>query len=45
MAMMNRDLKKLFDAGFRYVFIDEVTLMEDFIDSLPSFPMCSPPWE
>ena len=33
MAMMNRDLKKLFDAGFRYVFIDEVTLMEDFIDS------------
>ena len=33
MAMMNRDLKKLFNAGFRYVFIDEVTLMEDFIDS------------
>lgn len=24
MAMMNRDLKKLFDAGFQYVFIDEV---------------------
>ena len=23
MAMMNRDLKKLFNAGFRYVFIDE----------------------
>ena len=37
MAMMNRDLKKLFDAGFRYVFIDEVTLMEDFIDSAALF--------
>lgn len=37
MAMMNRDLKKLFDAGLRYVFIDEVTLMEDFIDSAALF--------
>ena len=37
MAMMNRDLKKLFDAGFQYVFIDEVTLMEDFIDSAALF--------
>lgn len=37
MAMMNRDLKKLFNAGFRYVFIDEVTLMEDFIDSAALF--------
>ena len=37
MAMMNRDLKKLFDAGFRYVFIDKVTLMEDFIDSAALF--------
>ena len=37
MAMMNRDLKKLFDAGFRYVFIDEVTLMRDFIDSAALF--------
>ena len=37
MAMMNRDLKKLFDTGFRYVFIDEVTLMEDFIDSAALF--------
>ena len=37
MDMMNRDLKKLFDAGFRYVFIDEVTLMRDFIDSAALF--------
>ena len=37
MAMMNRDLKKLFNAGFRYVFIDEVTLLEDFIDSAALF--------
>ena len=37
MAMMNRDLKKLFDAGFQYVFIDEVTLMKDFIDSAAMF--------
>ena len=37
MVMMNRDLKKLFDAGFRYVFIDEVTLMRDFIDSAALF--------
>lgn len=37
MAMMNRDLKKLFDAGFQYVFIDEVTLMRDFIDSTAIF--------
>ena len=37
MAMMNRDLKKLFNAGFRYVFIDGVTLMEDFIDSAALF--------
>ncbi len=37
MAMVNRDLKKLFDAGFQYVFIDEVTLMKDFIDSAALF--------
>lgn len=33
MAIMNRDLKKLFALGYRFVFIDEVTLMNDFIDS------------
>ena len=32
MAELNKDLKLLFNAGFRYVFIDEVTMMEDFID-------------
>lgn len=37
MAMVNRDLKKLFDAGFQYVFLDEVTLMKDFIDSAALF--------
>lgn len=37
MAMMNRDLKKLFDAGYKYVFLDEVTLMDDFIDSAALF--------
>lgn len=37
MAMLNRDLEKLQEAGFRYVFIDEVTLLEDFIDSAALF--------
>ena len=37
MAMFNRDLEKLQEAGFRYVFIDEVTLMDDFIDSAALF--------
>lgn len=33
MADLNRDLKILSENGFEYVFIDEVTLMRDFIDS------------
>ena len=33
MAALKADLRTLHDAGFRYVFIDEVTLMEDFIDT------------
>ncbi len=33
MAMLNRDLRSLSDAGIRYVFIDEITLMKDFTDS------------
>ena len=33
MAMLNRDLKRLAESGFKYVFIDEITLMADFIDS------------
>lgn len=37
MADMNRDLKLLDSLGYRYFFIDEVTLMEDFIDSASLF--------
>ena len=33
MAMLNRDLMTLSGRGYRYVFIDEITLMSDFIDS------------
>ncbi len=33
MAMLNRDLMRLSSRGIRYVFIDEITLMSDFIDS------------
>lgn len=32
MAALNQDLKRLSELGVKYVFIDEVTLMEDFID-------------
>ena len=32
MEHINRDLKKLRQSGIEYVFIDEVTLMEDFIN-------------
>lgn len=37
MANINRDLKKLYKYGFKYIFIDEVTLMKDFIDSAALF--------
>lgn len=37
MAAINRDLEKLLDLGYETVFIDEVTLMEDFIDSAALF--------
>lgn len=33
MADINQDLKLLGNQGYRYVFIDEVTLISDFIDS------------
>lgn len=33
MTMLDRDLKKLFENGYRYVFIDEITLLEDFVDT------------
>ena len=32
MTDMNHDLKILASSGYRYVFLDEVTLMDDFID-------------
>ncbi len=37
MADMNRDLKLLYESGYKYVFIDEVTLIKDFIDSASLF--------
>lgn len=37
MAMMNRDFKKLAARGYKYIFLDEVTLLEDFIDSAALF--------
>lgn len=33
MARLSKDLKALYDYGIRYVFIDEITLMEDFINT------------
>jgi len=33
MSMLTRDLDRLFQKGFQYVFIDEITLMEDFINT------------
>ncbi len=33
MAMLDSDLQKLSQLGYRYVFIDEATLMDDFIDT------------
>lgn len=37
LADVNRDLKILEAQGFRYVFLDEVTLMEDFIEGAALF--------
>jgi len=37
MAAINRDLEKLLELGYENVFIDEVTLMKDFIDSAALF--------
>lgn len=37
LADVNRDLKALEAQGFRYVFLDEVTLMEDFIEGAALF--------
>ena len=32
LASLNKDLKTLEDNGYKYIFIDEVTLLEDFIE-------------
>ena len=32
LARLNRDVKRLQSLGYRYLFIDEVTLLEDFVD-------------
>ena len=37
LADVNGDLKALEEQGFRYVFLDEVTLMEDFIEGAALF--------
>ena len=33
MSRLTKDLKVLFELGYRYVFIDEITLLSDFIDA------------
>ena len=33
MSWLTKDLKTLFELGYRYVFIDEITLLSDFIDT------------
>lgn len=33
MGSLNQDLKKLVSRGYKYIFLDEVTLLNDFIDS------------
>jgi len=37
MRAAERDMQKLWEAGYRYVFLDEVTLLEDFIDTAAVF--------
>lgn len=37
LANINKDLKKLASLGYKYIFIDEVTLMEDFIEGAALF--------
>lgn len=33
MSMLDRDLKKLYENGYRYIFIDEITFLEEFVDT------------
>lgn len=37
LGMINHDLQLLWQRGYRYIFIDEVTLLADFIDSAALF--------
>lgn len=37
MSMLDRDMKKLSRLGYQYIFIDEVTLAEEFIDTASLF--------
>lgn len=37
LGKLNQDLRRLFDTGYRYVFLDEVTLSEDFIEGAALF--------
>lgn len=37
MAALNRDMKRLWSAGFKYVLLDEITLIPEFIDSAALF--------
>lgn len=37
LAEINRDLRRLEEQGFRYIFLDEVTLLEDFIEGAALF--------
>ena len=36
-SALERDMRKLHNAGYKYIFIDEVTLLKDFIDSSSLF--------
>lgn len=38
LADLNKDMKYLESQGYRYVFIDEVTLLDDFIEGAALFP-------
>ena len=33
MAMLDRDMRKLYENGYRYIFLDEITLLDDFVDT------------
>lgn len=33
MSQLDRDFKQLYNRGYRYVFLDEITFLEDFVDT------------